>query len=148
MSLLDRIRSSRQKSVLPGEVKQYYQSETRQRRGVAIVLAVAALLVTIAVAAGLFFGGRFIYNKLTGDDKGKKPATTQNGDKDWSAGDNNSQGQNGMPGNNQGQQPAPGQKPAPAPAPPTPAQTPPARANPTTPALGDNPLPHTGDEGM
>lgn len=141
MNLLDRFRKSRQKSVLPDEVKQYYQSETRQRRGVAIVLAAAALLVTIAVASGLFFGGRYAYNKIQGDDnKDQKAATSQNEDNDdFSAEDN------------QEQKPAPSQTPAPAPSTPAPTPAPqpaPAPANPTTPALGDNALPHTGDEGM
>ena len=146
MSLLDRFRNSRQKSVLPDEVKQYYQSETRQRRGVAIGLAIVALLVTIAVAAALFFGGRFAYNKITGDDTEQKPSSAQN-EEDKGFGDIDNKPQDTAPTANQGQSPTPAAPPTPAPAP-APAPAPPAQSNPTTPALGDSPLPRTGDEGM
>lgn len=140
MGLLDRIRKNREKSVLPDEVKQYYQSENRQRRGVAIVLAIVALLVTIAVAAALFFGGRFVYNKVTGDDEKNKPAeTSQNENQDDAKKlpgfDNPSQEE---PSGDRQDQPSANSAPAPAPAP----------SNPTTPALGDEPLPRTGDEGL
>lgn len=150
MKLLDRIRESRQKSVLPAEVKQYYQTETRQRRGMAIGLALVALLATIAVAAALFFGGRFVYNKIQGDDKDQKKDTSQNQGADSNNGEE-TRGQVNTPDNSQGQQTGPSQKPTPAPTTPAPGtapNNPPAQPNPTTPALGDTPLPRTGDEGM
>jgi hypothetical protein len=62
---------------LPREVQAYYEAEKRDRRGVAGLLAVGTLVVTILLAAGLFFGGRWAYQKIRNDDK-KKPtvATT------------------------------------------------------------------------
>lgn len=75
MALFDRFRRNRQQSVLPDEVKQYYQTEKRQRRGMAVLLAIVALVATVAIAAGLFFAGRFIYNKVTDKDtKTAQPA--------------------------------------------------------------------------
>lgn len=156
MALFDRFRRNRQQSVLPDEVKQYYQTEKRQRRGMAVLLAIVALVATVAIAAGLFFAGRFIYNKVTDKDtKTAQPADAgDNKDKKDEAGfgDQDTDSSNDNPGSTPGEQPAtppsstPGSPEAtPTPAAPAPAPTPPA----TTPALGDNDaLPHTGDEGM
>jgi hypothetical protein len=146
MAIFDRFRRNRQQSVLPDEVKQYYQAETRQRRGMALVLAVGALVATVAVAAGLFFGGRFIYDKVQGDDKktAQKAKENQNGNtQDFGQVNTDT---------NQGQ--APASNPAPAtstPSNPEPQTPTPTTATPqATPALGDTPapLPHTGDEGL
>ena len=58
---------------VPAEVEEYYQSERRERVGVAWLLAFATLVTTLLLAVGLFFGGRWVYRKLAGDDKPKKP---------------------------------------------------------------------------
>ena len=131
MGLLDRIREKRQQSVLPKEVKEYYKSEQRQRRGVALGLALLALVVTIAMAAGLFFGGRFAYNKIWGKDD-PKPSSAAN-----------------QPTNNQNNN-RPTAPPATPPTPPpsTPAPAPSPQPAPSTPSPGDDSLPRTGDEGM
>jgi cytoskeletal protein RodZ len=139
MAIWDRFKRGGQKSVLPDEVKQYYQSEKRQKRGVAIGLAVLALLATIAVAAGLFFGGRFIYHKVKGNDDKKQPASSQS---DTSKSPAQKEGPDTKASSPQPAQNTP--TPAPAPAPSAPAPS----SNTTTPALGDEALPHTGDEGM
>jgi len=143
MSLLDRIRRNREQSVLPEEVQEYYQTEKRQRRGLAIILALVALLVTILVAAGLFFGGRWIYRKF--DNKNDKQAESSQGQvstkddtENKTEQSNNSNSAQSSPTGTENPTP-------PAPTTPTPQ---PAPANPTTPALGDNTLPHTGDEGL
>lgn len=140
MSFLDRFRRNNQTSVLPDEVKEYYQSERRQKRGVAIGLALVALVVTIAIASALFFGGRFAYNQIWGDDDKQGSDTAQNEGQDWSGeeqGEQQSQGQSGS----ETEQPAPAPTPSPAPQP---------QPAPATPSLGDEPepLPHTGDPGM
>lgn len=69
MGLLDRFKINRKKTVLPTEVDEYYKSEMRTRRGTSILFALLALIVTLAIAAGLFFGGRAIYRALTDDNK-------------------------------------------------------------------------------
>ena len=138
MAIWDRFKRNKQESVLPDEVKQYYQSEKRQKRGVAIGLAALAVLVTVAIAAGLFFGGRFVYNKIKGDDKKETPVSQSD--------TNNSPAQGSISEDKPTELPKPTPKPSPQPAPaPSP---PPASSNPTTPASGDSPLPRTGDEGM
>lgn len=136
MAFYDRFRN-RQQSVLPKEVKQYYQSEQRQRRGAAIGLALLALVVTVAIAAALFFGGRWVYRTITGNDDNRN-GTVQT---DENAGDFGALDEE-QP---RDQQPN-GQPQTPNPTPTTP-QPQPAPA-PATPSLGDEPLPHTGDPGM
>lgn len=143
-------RSRRNQSVLPEEVSQYYQSQRRERTGVAIVLGIVALVVTLLIGAALFFGGRYVYRQLKGDDK---PATTQQADSDNNSesGEAGNGGEAGSPGTSapgpsgSGSNPAPAPSPAPAPAP-APAPSTPQR---TVPNTGDEPaLPRTGDEGM
>lgn len=60
---------------LPTEIKEYYQTERRERVGVAWLLALGTLLLTLILATGLFFGGRWAYRKIAGTDK--KPETAQ-----------------------------------------------------------------------
>lgn len=139
MSFLDRFRRNRQNSVLPEEVKEYYQAERRQKRGVAIGLALIALVVTVVVAAALFFGGRFAYNQIWGDDDNQDNGSVQNEGQDW-AGESGQE--SGQPTEQEQDQPS-GENPQTQPNP-SPSPTPP----PSTPSLGDEPLPHTGDPGM
>lgn len=154
MALFDRFRR-KNKSVLPDEVNQYYQSQKRERVGVAIVLGIVALLATLVVAALLFLGGRWAYQQFSGDDSpteapegqvdelpdpqegqgqvgengedSELPGSDQNGDQEVSppAGDNDNSGEGGDPD----------------------SETPQASPDKPTPPLGDQPLPRTGDEG-
>ena len=143
MSVFDRFRRNRQQSVLPDEVRDYYQSENRQRRGVAVGLAIAALIATVAVATALFFGGRFLYDQIRGDDN-KTQDTSSTNTTDEGGQQGGEGGQNPQPATPPASTPPQGsQTPAPAPQP----ATPPAQS---TPNLGDDTteLPHTGDEGM
>ena len=133
-------RSKKQTSVLPDEVSQYYQSQRRERTGVALMLGVVALIITLLIGAALFFGGRFVYRQFVEDDK-KATETAQPAGEDSGA----NQPAKGQVGEDQADT---------TPAPTTPA-TPgsggsfePAPA-PTTPSTGDDTtLPRTGDEGM
>ena len=63
-------------SVLPDEVNEYYESQRRERTGVAIVLGIAALIVTLLIGAALFFGGRWVYNQFTDDDDSNNSSST------------------------------------------------------------------------
>jgi cytoskeletal protein RodZ len=74
MALFDRFRRNKSNDQLPEEVRDYYQSEQRDRTGRAWLLAIVTLVVTFLLAAALFFGGRWVYRAAFGDDK--KPATT------------------------------------------------------------------------
>jgi hypothetical protein len=66
--------------VLPEEVREYYQSERRERAGVAWLLAVGTLLLTFVIAAGLFFGGRWVYHVVFDNkDDNKQTASQDNG---------------------------------------------------------------------
>lgn len=69
-------RKQSDQSTIPAEVEEYYQSERRERVGVAWLLAFATLVTTLLVAVGLFFGGRALYRQFTKDDKPKPVAVT------------------------------------------------------------------------
>lgn len=47
------------------EVKDYYESSPSQNMGVAWLLAFGTLVLTIVLALGLFFGGRWAFRKIT-----------------------------------------------------------------------------------
>lgn len=48
------------------EMDAHYQSAGKSNNGAALLYGVFALVVTLIVAAGLFFGGRAVYRALTG----------------------------------------------------------------------------------
>lgn len=153
MGLFDRFKR-KPKVVLPEEVSSYYQSERRERVGVAVIIGIAALIATLLIAAGLFYGGRYAYRQIKGSDT-STTSQQQAGDQEVSpedvagqrpeANDNNDQrqGDNGAPSGTEGQVGSPTN-----PTTPTSPTTPPATSNQTMPSLGDGPLPRTGDEGM
>ena len=66
-----------QQTILPDEVNQYYAAQRRERTGVAFMLGLFALIATLLVGLGVFFGGRYLYQKIQGDDKAKTPAVVQ-----------------------------------------------------------------------
>lgn len=65
--------------VLPEEVREYYQTERRERTGMAWLLAIATLLATFIIAAGLFFGGRWVYRTAFHHTDNKTASNTDNG---------------------------------------------------------------------
>lgn len=65
-----------QEDNVPTEVKDYYQSERRERVGVAWLLAIGTLLATLAIVIALFFGGRWAWRALFGNDDTKAPTST------------------------------------------------------------------------
>lgn len=59
---------------VPAEVQQYYDAERREHIGVAWLIALLSLTISIALFTGIFFGGRWVYRKVA--HKANKPATT------------------------------------------------------------------------
>lgn len=55
-------------AVVPAEIREYYQTERRERTGIAWLLALGTLIITIGLAALLFFGGRWIYRTIADND--------------------------------------------------------------------------------
>lgn len=53
---------------VPPEVAEYYQAERRERRGVAWLMTLLTLLITVALIVGLFFAGRWAYQRIWGGD--------------------------------------------------------------------------------
>lgn len=62
---------------VPPEVENYYQSERRERVGVAWLLALATLVITVVLAAALFLGGRWTYRQIAGNDESAQTETGQ-----------------------------------------------------------------------
>lgn len=152
MAVFRRSRKTQQ-SVLPDEVNQYYQSQRRERTGVALLLGIVALVVTLLIGAALFFGGRYIYRQFVDNDNDQAQTAQQEGEgegqeqKPAESQPNEGQGQSTSdtttPGSSSADQGEAAETPAPAPArAPSPAPTP------STPSTGDDTLPHTGDPGM
>jgi cytoskeletal protein RodZ len=57
-------RKQQNQEEVPAEIQEYYQAERRERVGVAWLLAFATLVVTVLLAVGLFFGGRWVYRQI------------------------------------------------------------------------------------
>jgi hypothetical protein len=53
---------------VPKEIKDYYQAEKQGKAGVAWLLAVGTMVLTVALAAGLYFGGRLAYRAIFDND--------------------------------------------------------------------------------
>jgi hypothetical protein len=68
-------RNKQSTDTVPTEIQHYYQPEQRERAGVAWLLAAGVFILTLVLASGLFFGGKWAYHKLANKDT-KKPATT------------------------------------------------------------------------
>jgi flagellar biosynthesis/type III secretory pathway M-ring protein FliF/YscJ len=133
---------------VPEEIQDYYQTERRERAGVAWLLAFGTLVVTILLAGGIFFGGRWAYRKIAGDEGTETQEVAQNDQTEQerateSANDkkeseqSNSGGQGGQDNSVQGDANDNNTSPSPTP---TPTPTP------STPTTGDTSgdLPGTG----
>lgn len=119
------------------EVKDYYQATAGKNMWMVWLLSAITFVGTILVVLGLFWAGRWIYQKVTAPDN--QPATTETQPNDQSA-DSSSNGQNqGDQAQNNPDQPSsptPGSGAAPS--------TPPAPTPTTTPQTGPNELVRTG----
>lgn len=70
-------RNKQDQSDVPPEIQDYYQSERRERTGIAWLLALATLAVTVVLAIILFFGGRWLYRTFFGNDTQNGAGTSQ-----------------------------------------------------------------------
>ena len=66
---------------VPAEIQEYYQIERRERTGIAWLLAIGTLLLTIILAMVIFFAGRWVWRAVAGnnDTRTEISKTTQNG---------------------------------------------------------------------
>ena len=89
------------------EMDSYYQTEDKSKSGSAILYGLFALVVTLIVAAGLFFGGRAVYRALTGtsSDSDTAQQQDQDADKGTSGNDSTNATDNSSDSNQQGQTP-------------------------------------------
>ncbi len=95
----------------PTEVQDYYQATQSERKGIAWLLAFVTFAVTLIVILGLFFGGKWLYSKITDRNKDTssevakpqadtsnaetdKPNETSSGSSDEGSGNENSEDQN------------------------------------------------------
>lgn len=71
-------RNKNKSAKMPPEVQKYYDSEQRERVGLAWLVAFVSLLVTVLVIMAVFFGGRWIFRKVTNDNGGSNTSQTAN----------------------------------------------------------------------
>lgn len=64
-------------SNIPQEVEEYYQSAHKQRRGIAGLLTLATLILTLVLAVAIFFGGRWVVNKVLRKDNNSSNTSLQ-----------------------------------------------------------------------
>ncbi len=141
MAIFDRFkRNNNQDSVMPAEVQDYYKAERRDKAGMAWLLAVITLIATIMIAAGLFFGGRFIYRAITGNDDTSQTQTQTESESEDAA---NSEGES-TPAANDGGQTSSTNTSTPATPPTTPAPPTTTPAPSTSPVTGPSELVNTG----
>ncbi len=69
-------RRKKDTSNLPPEIQAYAQAEHRERVGMAWLVGLVSLIVTVLVLAGLYFGGTWVYRKLSQKDKTSSTAQT------------------------------------------------------------------------
>src|SRR5690606_28125129 len=62
---------------VPAEIQEYYQTERRERTGVAWLLALGTLIITVGLAGLLFFGGRWIYRTVANNNDDSTETTSQ-----------------------------------------------------------------------
>ena len=145
MAFFDRFKRKKTASVLPQEVDDYYRAEKRGRRGAAFFLGLMTLVLTILFVLGVFFIGRYFYNKVRDNSSDNTSITTSDANKNTSSEKKSSDDKSQSPassGSGSGSSTT-GSTPAPTPATTTPS---------VAPNTGDNvpgtALPRTGDEGM
>jgi len=101
-------RGRKNKSDVPEEIQEYYEEQKQDRAGIAWLLAFTTLIVTILLAAGIFFAGRWTYRKIAGN-KNNTSQTAQKENqpkeekKDESSGNNSSESQKQPEGQGSGQ---------------------------------------------
>lgn len=70
-------RRNKDVSAVPAEIQEYYQAERRERTGIAWLLALGTLLITIGLATLLFFGGRWAYRAIVNNDDRQEVAQVE-----------------------------------------------------------------------
>ena len=71
---------SRKKQVndqLPEEVRTFTAEEQRERMGIAWMVGIISLLIVLLITIGLFFGGRWAYNKISNKDSKSSTSSTK-----------------------------------------------------------------------
>jgi hypothetical protein len=139
MALFNRDKEQPQKVEVPAEIQDYYQSERRERTGIAWLLALATLVITVIAVLGLFTGGRWVYRKYVQKDKPQTVVQESNDEADEKKdGEGSSESENLPVDQPEGSTSTP---PAETPSTPTPPTSPPA----TTPSIlpsSNNPAPN------
>lgn len=62
---------------VPEEIQEYYQTSQKQNPGMAWLLAIGTLIVTIVLALMIFFAGRWVWRQVFGNDSGTTDQTAQ-----------------------------------------------------------------------
>ncbi len=133
---------NRDDNTVAPELQQYYEAEKKERAGLSWLLAVISVAFVSLVLIGLFFGGKWLYNRVTSDDN--EVAQVENGAVQEPASPSEPAETAAPAAEPQNTSPA-AQSPASAPAASTaPAATPATTTPAATPVTGDSALPNTG----
>jgi hypothetical protein len=113
---------------LPPEVNAYYESENRDRASIAWLVGLTSLVVTVGLALGIFFGGRWAYRQLRSDNA---PTVATNGQTGGQVTPPSTDSSTVVPDASPAPTPTPAPQPTPSPTPsPTPAPTPTPQSTP------------------
>lgn len=127
------------------EVKDYYQATAGNNMVMVWLLSAITFVATILVVLGLFWGGRWVYQKITAPDNDQTATTESNSseqsNQDQNQGSDQGQADQGQTGQNQGGSGSTG---APTPPAPTPTPAPSQPPQNTTPQTGPTELVQTG----
>jgi cytoskeletal protein RodZ len=132
---------------MPPELQNYYQAENREKTWMAWVLGIATLVITILLALALFFGGRWVYRKVRGNETPQVTTTQTQEEAQEASEDTSSSDDEESSSETEENTVATGSSSTPTSTPST--QTPPAQSTPTptpttTAQTGTNGLPSTG----
>ena len=129
---------------VPAEIQEYYESERRERTGVAWLLAFSTLLITIGLAVILFFGGRWVYRKIANNNDNQAAQTVQQDVEDQADGPFSNDNNDSTDTDDSGDSDDNDSSTSPSGTSDDPTTTPPTTPGSTTPSTGDTPLPDTG----
>jgi len=136
MKLFNRKKTIVNDPSIPPEVQAYSQAEHRERMGVAWLVGVVSLVLFTFILAGLFFGGRWMYQTIAGTNNSDTQSQPSNEGDQPTKEKEQPKEENNPAATPEGDQPST----------PTPSTTPPPQTAPTTTPTTGPTIPRTGPD--